>query len=77
MQPEVVGSDTTIFPSTTSARIEEAPQVQSVRSRFAPVACAELSNETAASENRMHALKRSRWPQNPTAEGWQGIRRPA
>jgi hypothetical protein len=66
MQPEVAGGATTSFPSTTSARIEDAPQVQSVRWRFAPVACAELSVRTVTSAKRRHALTRSRWQQNRT-----------
>src|SRR5437588_9093548 len=66
MQPEVAGGETTNFPSTTSARTEDAPQVQSVCWRFAPVACAELSISTATSAKRRHALTRSRWPQNRT-----------
>jgi hypothetical protein len=66
MQPEVTGGETTNFPPTTSARIDEAPQVQSVRWRCAPVACAELSVSTGTSAKRRHALTRSRWPQNRT-----------
>jgi tartrate dehydratase beta subunit/fumarate hydratase class I family protein len=77
MQPEVAGAETTNFPSTTSARIEEAPQVQSVRGRFASVACAELSANTARSVKRRHALMPSRWPLNRTEKGWQEITRTA
>jgi hypothetical protein len=82
MQPEVTGGETTNFPPTTSARIDEAPQVQSVRWSCAPVACAELSVSTGTSAKRRHALTRSRWPQNRTrtrmAIGqWSRMGRPA
>ena len=77
MQPDVAGGETTSFPSTTSARIEDAPQVQSFSLRFAPVACAELSVRTVTSAKRRHALTRSRWPQNRTGQGWQEVSRVA
>jgi hypothetical protein len=77
MQPEVAGGETTNLPSTTSARIEEAPQVQSVCWRFAPVACAELSANTATSAKKRHALTRSRLPQSRTQQGWQVVIRVA
>src|SRR6266516_4232142 len=73
MQPEVTGGETTNFPPTTSARIDETPQVQSVRWRCAPVACAELSVSTGTSAKRRHALTRSRWPQNRTRRGWREV----
>src|SRR5256714_1104139 len=75
MQPEVAGGDTTNFPSTTSARIEDAPQVQSVCWRFAPVACPEFSNSTATSGPRSCSPSRGSasdlcgWPDAGGGEG--------
>lgn len=77
MQPEVAGGETMSFPSTTSARIEDAPEVQAVGRLFAPVACAELSVSTATSASRRQALTRSRWPQYRTARAWREITRTA
>jgi hypothetical protein len=67
MQPDVVARPATISPSTTAARIDEAPQVQGgVPPRFAPGA-AEVKAITAMSAMSRQATRRSRWPQRLTA----------
>src|SRR5829696_6319661 len=71
MQPDVAGCEVTSFPSTISARTEDAPQVQVVGSRLAPTAVAALSVSTAMSAMNKQAITRSRWPQSLTRQGWR------
>src|SRR5215207_5667842 len=71
MQPDVAGCEVTRFPSTISARTEDAPQVQVVGSRLAPTAVAALSVSTATSAMSKQAITRSRRPQSLTKQGWR------
>src|SRR6266496_2623404 len=77
IQPDVAGGETTSFPSTTSALIDDAPQVQGVRWRPAPVACADLSASRPTSARSRQTPKRSRWPQSLTARGCRAATRSA
>jgi hypothetical protein len=77
MQPEFTEGETTSFPCTTSARIEEAPQVQSVCFRSVPVACAERNVSTATSAKTSHTLTLRRGPQSRIEQGWQEVSRVA
>jgi len=66
MQPDVAGGETTSFPSTISALIDDAPQAQAAPPRPAPVAWAALNDSTPTIAIRRQTMNMSRWPQSTT-----------